>query len=168
METRKIFSYGRIFLAGIDLGGKDKMLDIATTYLIVSAPVNVGEIHGDCLRSIDTVHGTAIYRGMDRDPWRSLDTAFFAKRLGYELVNLRRKIGLAANKIYSCGICRDLSEVQTILSLSESGREKDDLIWIDNSGSIPPDDARFFGLRFLCGWLWSVNSAGMFEQPEIF
>lgn len=144
------------------------MLEAVTTYLIVLTPVSVGKIHGDCLRSVDAAHGTAIYRGMDRDPWYALDTAFHAKQLGHELLNLRRKIELATNKIYSCGMCSALSEIQTILSLSASGRENDELIWIDNSESVAPDGTRFLGYDFYVDGFGSLIRLGMFEKPDIF
>lgn len=137
-------------------------------YIVLLLPQHVGRCNGDTLIPV-TRDGIIIsYLGLDRDPWWSLDEAFYSGKLSNDLVSLRRTIQASATPTYSPGVCVDISEARSLMFSPLGSGAEDELVWIDNASSDEPSKTAFLGYDIYVDGFGSLIRMGVFTISTVF
>ncbi|WP_157201222.1 hypothetical protein [Massilia sp. Root418] len=144
------------------------MKNIICGYVALLLPQHVGRCNGDTLIPV-TRDGTIInYLGLDRDPWWSLDEAFYSGKLSNDLVSLRRTIQVSATPTYGPGVCVDISEARSLMFSALGSGAEDELVWIDNAPSDEPSMTAFLGYDIYVDGFGSLIRMGVFTISTVF
>lgn len=137
-------------------------------YLLVRGPEDVGQVHGDTLKNLRVDGKRRTYRGMDREPWWTLDELMSKGSLSDDLKRWRSEVETAGNIHFSPGVCVDRSQAMAIRSACAQCGAGDEMIWIESLGTGPEHDGRLLGYELYIDGYGSLLRLGMFTSPEVF